>query len=411
MSGALLPLKTQFNAGSSLYAPASVGGGGGGCGGPDLAVSSIVINQTTGATGGALSFQYGFPFNSAAVPPGMVGVQQAVIKDAAGYNTNAIIAGANNASLGVTADFGAGRVIVGTQGTGGSASAQPTLSASGGGLVISPSLGCSSITVSSINGLQYPPGQTDNFSTLSVSSIGGVGGTPISILDDLNIDPGKQFNAGGSNAVTGASMNGWQSISCGVFETTAISPAYSATTIPISAAISANGISTFGTIYGNGNLKIDGNTDTGTAQIGTANITVLSTQALQASTILRLGNPQGAFPAPASATQGLLPLGIPGTADPGSYTNMIQGGYVSQLPYASTVLFTYPYQSDNTPLCVQITPTNQGVSAGQNPAISLNGNWGYAGTGVSSIGFSVDARNGGVGYAASFYWLAYPATQ
>ena len=403
MSGALLPLKTHLNAGSSLYAPASGGGGGGGVG-PNLVVSSLVVNQS--GPGGGLDGQVCF-FDSSGNGAYLV---EGLVDTAIGNNLGALVLG--NAPSNSWYVLGTGDIYVAGASVAPGSEVAPVLTSVGGGeLIVKNSMNVSSITVSSINGLQYPPGQTDNFSTLSVSSIGGVGGQPMALVSDLNVDPNFQMLGGGSNASSGASINNFQTISCGTFETTSISPAYSATTIPINAPISANGISTFGTIYGNGNLKIDGNTDTGTAQIGTANITVLSTQALQVSTILRLGNPQGAFPAPASATQGLLPLGIPGTADAGSYTNMIQGGYVSQLPYLSTVLFTYPYQADNTPLCVQITPTNQGISPGQNPAISLNGGWGYAGTGVSSIGFSVDARNGGVGYAASFYWLAYPATQ
>ena len=83
-----------------------------------------------------------------------------------------------------------------------------------------------------------------------------------------------------------------------------------------------------------------------------------------------------------------------------------QAGYVNQLPYQSTVLFAHPYSDDK--VCVSFGATNAGVSGGANPNISLDA--GYGTNGVSSIGFAVDMRNGGVGFQGNFYWMAFPWT-
>jgi len=87
-------------------------------------------------------------------------------------------------------------------------------------------------------------------------------------------------------------------------------------------------------------------------------------------------------------------------------TGGFQAGYVANFPYASTLLFPYPYPQDK--VAVVITPTNTGVSGGGNPDFSLNA--GFGTNGVSSIGFSTDFRNGGVGATSDFYWMAYPWT-
>lgn len=83
-----------------------------------------------------------------------------------------------------------------------------------------------------------------------------------------------------------------------------------------------------------------------------------------------------------------------------------QSGYVAGFPYASTLLFPHPYPDDK--VCVVFTPTNAGVGGGNNPNFSLAAGFGL--NGVSSIGFSTDFRNGGVGAASDFYWMAYPWT-
>jgi hypothetical protein len=80
-----------------------------------------------------------------------------------------------------------------------------------------------------------------------------------------------------------------------------------------------------------------------------------------------------------------------------------QTGYLQDCPNASTILFTVPFSNDN--VCVMLTPTNRNTSGGANPNLSLNNTWGGS-NGVSSIGFQVDARNGGVGYNGSFFYIA-----
>ena len=100
--------------------------------------------------------------------------------------------------------------------------------------------------------------------------------------------------------------------------------------------------------------------------------------------------------------------GIPITMNPAPSISpaQIQVGYCQDASNASTILFTQTYPSDS--IAVILTPTNRNVTGGANPNLSLNNSWGPAGRGVSSIGFQVDARNGGVGYQGSFFWMAIP---
>jgi hypothetical protein len=143
--------QTSVNGTKSFFAPASGGGGGGG-GGTDLILSSIVMNGRSSGDGGAISWAYDFSFNSTGIPAGQVGLQQGSVADSAGNATNAVMVAQNVSGSGFTADFAAGRVIVGPQGTGTGAIPCPTLSDNGGLLVISPGASISSLTVSSING-------------------------------------------------------------------------------------------------------------------------------------------------------------------------------------------------------------------------------------------------------------------
>lgn len=86
--------------------------------------------------------------------------------------------------------------------------------------------------------------------------------------------------------------------------------------------------------------------------------------------------------------------------------NYIQGGYVQDHPYGTPYLFPVPYANDKVQ--VMLTPTNRGTTGGANPNCSLGNDYGNDGNGVSSIGFGVDTRNGGVGYNGSFFWMAFP---
>lgn len=104
-----------------------------------------------------------------------------------------------------------------------------------------------------------------------------------------------------------------------------------------------------------------------------------------------------------STVNNFVPMGTAaGQQMPGDF----QAGYVSQLPYNSTVLFAHPYSDDK--VSVMLTPTNTGVSGGANPNISLNAAYGT--NGVSSIGFAVDMRNAGIGFQGDFYYMAFPWT-
>ena len=148
----LVPNTVYANPSSALFSPIGSGGGGGGGVGPDLVVSSIVINEKSNQNGGALAFSYDFPFSSAVVPAGMVGLQQGVVKDNLGNATNAVMAATNNAGAGQTTDFAATRVIVGSQGTGANALAKPTIYEAAGYCMIDPSISTPELIVSSING-------------------------------------------------------------------------------------------------------------------------------------------------------------------------------------------------------------------------------------------------------------------
>jgi hypothetical protein len=81
-----------------------------------------------------------------------------------------------------------------------------------------------------------------------------------------------------------------------------------------------------------------------------------------------------------------------------------QTGYIDTITNLSTVLFASPFQNDS--VCVILTPTNKGVTAGNNPNIMLHQFFGTNDNGVSSIGFQVDARDNGAGYSASFFYVA-----
>jgi hypothetical protein len=108
------------------------------------------------------------------------------------------------------------------------------------------------------------------------------------------------------------------------------------------------------------------------------------------------------------STISLLNSGTPLVSNPTPFgtLNSVQVGYSQDTPNASTILFNYPYDTEN--IAVMLTPTNRNTSGGANPNLSLNNSFGLSGTGVSSIGFQVDARDGGVGYQGSFMWMAIP---
>ena len=96
--------------------------------------------------------------------------------------------------------------------------------------------------------------------------------------------------------------------------------------------------------------------------------------------------------------------GVPITTSVTPFNNPVnfQTGYLQDYSNASTILFTVPFSNDN--VCVMLTPTNRNISGGANPQLSLCNAFGNHG--VSSIGFQVDARNGGVAYDGSFFYLA-----
>lgn len=311
-------------------------------------------------------------------------------------------------------------------------------------------------------------GNVSTISALTVSSIAAIGQTSINILDDVNVDPSKQFNGGGSNANTGVSMNGFQSIACGSLETTAINPNYSASAISVGAslALGPNGLSasTIAVSSINGAQYPPAATDAFssiTAQSGlfssigsypggpnninaTANFTVYGNITIPEDSLYTVGvntstltttfingnnaanvayqngyaffSTVGAgvinakiqnttYPAGVSS---LVPVGMWGNAGVTPF-NWIQAGYVEGLPYASTVAFSRPYPDNNSLPAVILTPTNFQVTGGANPNLSLNANYGIGG--VSTVGFSVDARDAGLGYSGAFYWMAVPQTQ
>jgi hypothetical protein len=221
----------------------------------------------------------------------------------------------------------------------------------------------STIGVSSINGASYPPAVTDVFSTIQVSSINGLQYPP-------------------------AQTDAFSTLTC--------------STLAVANTTSLNSVS-WQNATNCGSIGMTGNSDiTGAGEVQAASLNFISSLVGPVSYVSSIQNV-----APSSTTN-LKSVGIPRNSGVSPF-NMIQAGYVVELPYASTVLFQYPYPDNNSLPAVLITPTNDQVTGGANPNISLNASYGISG--VSTIGFSVDARDGGVGYDASFFWVAVPQTQ
>jgi hypothetical protein len=391
----LLSQQSQVNVDTAFFAPASGGGGGGGGGGPNLTLSSIVMNSLSAAPfgTGAISWAYDFPNNSAAMPAGQVGLQQGLVKDSAGNDTNAVVAAINASGSAQTADFAASRILVGTQGTGSLNAAVPTLFNVSGLLSIAPGASISSLTVSSINGA-VPGGSIS--ADLSVSSLAAANtvSTLCLNLQDINSLGSYPFrlrsNSGGVLLETAGGDGGSLSLS----SITVSSITADTTSLN---ALSWQSATNCGSLTMNGSAVLSG---AGTIQGAGVECTSSFSGPYAAISSIQNINPSG--------TVNLKSVGIPRNSGVTPF-NMIQAGYVSGLPYGSTVLFQYPYPDDNSLPAVMLTATNANTSGGSNPNLSLNTTYGTEG--VSSIGFAVDARNAGVGYTSDFFWMAVPQTQ
>lgn len=529
----LLSQQSQVNVDTAFFAPASGGGGGGG--GPNLALSSLVMNGLTAGTGGVISWAYDFPFTTTGIPNGQVGLQQGVVQDSGGGNTNAVMTAVNDGSGGgLTADFAAGRVIVGVQGTGGSATARPTLFELNGLLNISPGASISSLTVSSINGAapggggsvgpvltnistiqmnpsnatitldntgpgvlsilnnqtgavndirlftnqpansfvtNFQPGGAANLiQTLAPGAAGSAlnfgvsdaGGAVLAAADDVNGNPSTltvasdnlkllQPIADGSELRLVASDTDLYDIACvsssvyraslslgriggrdQVYMDTAEVPNFYTSTITGSTGVIAlnpsgteqiriGGVGAPGDISvnttGGGSIILNGLVSTTTTVnvggapalvniAGGANAIQLRSDNLATATIWATG--AGGL---ALSTISNLNGGEPLVMNPQStqIPAFVQSGYLQDVPNASTILFSIPYTTDS--IAVHLTPTNRNTSGGANPNLSLNNSFGTTSRGVSSIGFQVDARDQGVGYNGSFFWMAMPTNQ
>lgn len=337
----LLSQQSQVNADTAFFAPASGGGGGGGGGsGGNLVVSSITFNgQIASPIEEDIQFPGGYT--------GTVLADQFQIKS--GTNDNLVFFDAENINMSITDNTNTVQIGLDVSGAltflSNPAAAPPRIK------LLSPTI-ASSMTISSINGAQYPPAPTDVFSSITVSSINGAQYPPAEptalSLSTLTMNTNGYIDAPAVNGslriqeyTSGSQGSQIEYISSG-----------------INCAALNFGVSTLEAVQ--------------------ADFTVSSINSQQ---------PVGTFA---------------GQQMPGGF----QAGYVSQLPYGSTVLFAHPYSDDK--VSVLLTATNAGVSGGPNPDISLNA--GYGTNGVSSVGFAVDMRNNGVGFTGDFYWMAFPWT-
>jgi len=215
----------------------------------------------------------------------------------------------------------------------------------------------STLVVSSINGSQYPPTQSDNFPVLSVG--------------------------GGASASDGLITLSTISNAPGTGDFLIIANSFASNTGVQGAA-----------------LRIQSQNTSNAARILFDNAGTQDNGLLVFNNVSTINGSQ--YP-PVPAIQ---PLSTMTTFNGAQQTGGFQAGYVANFPYASTLLFPYPYPEDK--VSVVVTPTNTGVPGGQQPSCALNAGFGI--NGVSSIGFSTDYRYNNVGQTSDFFWMAHPWT-
>lgn len=436
----LLTNQSQLNNSSAFWAPASGGGGGGG--GPNLVVSTLTVADGSSGDNGLI---FAIPNTSTLTLASDSGGDFPALGA-----TLEFVQVDGNSVIGVGANLIAGSI--GLVGQGGNYATQtPAILAGLGNGTVS----VSSMTISSINGAAPGGGGGGNPANLTTSSI-TVAGAAAALGADFQIyasdtnlytlttaSTGTQLVSvdvglsGGRNQVrvngpldaqliygstiigtTGViSLNpdGTDSIVLGglgapgdiKFAPTGggVINCLATTNIPGSANISSLTVSSINGTAPGGSvvstfpgltvssptaalLTLNGGTNQLVAgSLNTAQAIIYGTgTGLTLSTVTQLN---GQVP----LTMGVQPFNTP--------TNF-QCGYAQDVPYTSTILFTSAFSNDK--VCVMLTPTSRNVSSGANPNMSLVASFGN--NGVSSIGFQVDSRDGGVGYAGSFYYIA-----
>ena len=448
----LVPLKTNVNATQSLYAPASGGGGGGG-GGPNLNVSSMTVNGNgvivmTNAGGGQTSEILGFADNAS---PG-VSTTALGVHFLGGYTGPQGLTGVwsvlnnDNVNPAYYGDFAAGRFIVAGADSG-TTNTLPIIAAdtSSGMYLQAPStinLQTSTVNfqVSSIllNGAPFGGGgaTVSTFPDLTVSNSLALGATLNMSADDTNL---YKISCVSSSVVLGGLSVGTSGGRNQVYMDTAEAPNFYTSTIKGSTGqISLNpngsdqiilgGVGAPGditvTTVGGGNFNVlAGSVSTVTNDIfvngGTyANIRLAAAGAANALNMRADNGANAKIWAEGPTGVTLSTIGsinggqiLPYSSTPfGTGQPYLEAGYCQDVPYgASTIMFSKPFTTEN--VCVMLTATSRNISGGANPNISLANAYGISGTGVSSIGFQVDTRDGGVGYNGSFMWMAFPRNQ
>jgi len=442
----LLPLKTQVNATTPLYAPASGGGGGGGGGGPNLVVSTLTAQNGISSSGDITTTA------NLAFPTGIVGSEATVgVNIIAGYTNPIPTEGSRllSVELDTTAGqvygpFGVGSLeLIGITSGGTVAPCRLTSDAQGGMFLIAASsivAQCPStinfstsqflvnglpvggggaipgdLTVSSLTlagdpsalgaELQMVASDTNLYEINTVSSSVKLAGLSMGLVGGRNqvyIDTAEAPNfytstITGSTGVIALNPSGTEQIRIGGTG----APGDISVNTTGGGSIILNGLVSTTTTVNVGGTPALVNIAGGTNAIqlrsdNTANATMWATGAsgLRLSTITSINGGEPLVMNP-QATQ------IPA---------FVQSGYCQDVPYgASTILFSVPYTTDS--IAVHLTATNRNTSGGANPNISLGNSYGPNGRGVSSIGFQVDTRNNGVGYDGSFFWMAMPTNQ
>jgi hypothetical protein len=417
----LLPGLTQSAPGVPIFASASGGGGGGG--GPNLVVSTLTAADSISCNGD-ISVN---GMSAVAFPTGVVGSEATLsINNITGYVNP--IAGEGSLLLSTEYQTNAGIVygplgvgsleVIGITSGGVVPGVRVTSDAAGSLVLQAPSsIQCqavSSINFSTpsllLNGSPVGGGALNpnpQFSTLTCAGqallAGGINmsNTLLQLSQGSNNAGVLYYNSGDSNIYLTAPSTGVVAIGT-QSNATALQVGNNFVSIPnVGASISSLTVSSLNGAAPGGsvpNLTLSTlNLNGGANQLNlisdntaTAKIWATGGSGLELSTVTTFNN--GALfvsPTSLSDTRGWF-----------------QSGYVQDFPYASTVLFAYPYSNDN--ICVQLTPTIRNTSGGANPQCSLGVAFGANGNGVSSIGFQVDMRNGGSGYTGSFFYTAFP---
>jgi hypothetical protein len=387
------PLITNSGPNASLYAPASGGGGGGG---PNPAFSTITfptaIATGSGPTAGGILFSQQLIFDDPAtnIAGDIVFTAAAPYVGVAGATSTtsiSVFAPANNSVLSIGAGQDQAIYIDGS-----AASGAPGVYWRGVGNV-----SISSMNISSINGAAPGGGGGVQSTIANAGSYINIpaGANPM----NFNLVQGASFTTPGNSGsllINGNILN--NATVAASFSVGVNTPAIGTSSITVS---TINGVAPGVTVSTFPGLIVSSPTSAVLTLNGGANQIVASSDNIAVAKLYATGA-SGLTISTVQSINGEVPMTM--STQPIGATTNTQFGYVQDCPNASTVLFTAPFPNDS--VCVILTPTNRNTVGGANPNLSLNNGFGSLGRGVSSIGFQVDARNAGVGYNGSFFYMA-----